>query len=163
MSCDLITCHSLSFFSPSMDLFSPYPQSLECLVFTALLVALQLQIRMASKANPSSCTPSRVSVGLFIFSRKSTQFCTAPRCLAACPSQFSRRGSKFQIRGVTDRQAKPPLTGKDSTFLFRAEVAMSGGPEQMGLAVRVTWSTNTKLLKASAFNDAHNSGNNTEL
>lgn len=29
---------------------------------------------------------------------------------------------------------------------------MSGEPEQMGLAVRVTWGTNTKLLKASTSN-----------
>lgn len=65
--------------------------------------------------------PESVS-GCLYFPEKSAQFCTAPRCLAACPPHFALRGSKFQIRGVTDQRAEPPLSsGSILPFSVRLE------------------------------------------
>lgn len=72
------------------------------------------------------------------------------------------QSSKLEASQISKRSRRRRPPGW-FLLLCGAEVAMSGGPEHMGLAVRVTCSTNTKSLKASARNVAHKSGNKTEL
>lgn len=102
-----------------MAFFSPSTQSSDCLVFTWLFFFPCFSCRYAPLRRPIHQVthhPESVS-GCLYFPEKSAQFCTAPRCLAACPPHFALRGSKFQIRGVTDQRAEPPLSS-GSILLF---------------------------------------------